>query len=66
MISSFGIEWVSEKMRGRRGQLVVVSVTITMMLARTKIEAFDQVIHTLELARIDLIEEATRYQKKKS
>lgn len=39
---------------------------VEMMLGRTKIEAFDQVIHTLELARMDLIEEATRYQKKKS
>ena len=38
---------------------------VEMMLARTKIEAFDQVINTLELARIDLIEEATRAQQKK-
>jgi hypothetical protein len=39
---------------------------VEMMLGRTKIEAFDQVIHTLELARMDLVEEAARYQKKKS
>ena len=38
---------------------------VEMMLARTKIEAFDQVIHTLSLARMDLVEEATREQQKK-
>ncbi len=38
---------------------------VEMMLTRTKIEAFDQVLNTLELARMDLVEEATRAQQKK-
>jgi BMFP domain-containing protein YqiC len=36
---------------------------VEMMKNRTKIEALNQVLHTLELGLNDLVEEATRYQK---
>ncbi|MCJ8281488.1 MAG: hypothetical protein MJK14_16895 [Rivularia sp. ALOHA_DT_140] len=36
---------------------------VEMMENRTKIEALQQVLHTLELGLSDLVEEAARYQK---
>ncbi|AFY45741.1 hypothetical protein [Nostoc sp. PCC 7107] len=36
---------------------------VEMMKNRTKIEALNQVLHTLALGLNDLVEEATRYQK---
>ncbi|MEH2145820.1 hypothetical protein [Nostoc sp.] len=36
---------------------------VEMMKNRTKIEALNQVLHTLELGLSDLVEEAARYQK---
>lgn len=36
---------------------------VEMMRNRTKIEALEQVLHTLELGLCDLFEEITRYQK---
>ena len=36
---------------------------VEMMKNRTKIEALQQVLHTLDLGLSDLVEEAARYQK---
>jgi len=36
---------------------------VEMMKNRTKVEALNQVLHTLELGLNDLVEEAARYQK---
>lgn len=38
-------------------------LAVEMMKNRTKIEALNQVLHTLELGLNDLVEEATRYRK---
>lgn len=37
---------------------------VEMMKNRTKISALQQVLHTLELARLDLVEEATRFNER--
>jgi hypothetical protein len=44
---------------GKAGSLAFLEA-VEMMKNRTKISALQQVLHTLELARLDLVEEANR------
>jgi hypothetical protein len=53
---------MSERTVGKAGSPAFLKA-VEMMKNRTKIEALNQVLHTLELGLNDLVEEAARFQK---
>lgn len=48
---------------GKAGSLAFLEA-VEMLRNRTSISALEQVLHTLELARLDLVEEATRINER--
>lgn len=52
----------SHKYIGKAGSPAFLKA-VEMMVRRTKVEGLQQVLHTLELGLLDLVEEATRLTK---
>ena len=48
---------------GKAGSIAFLEA-VEMLRNRTSISALEQVLHTLELARLDLVEEATRINER--